>query len=115
MYAPKSQTRLHGILPPPPQELRSFTVVMHVEPKHHPNIIGRKGATINRIRDDHDVRIQLPDKDGPNADEITVMGYEHNVKSAENAIQKIVRELVRERRRGEGGVARDTLPPSNHQ
>ena len=39
------------------QELRSFTVTICVEPKYHPNIIGRKGATINKIRDDHGVRI----------------------------------------------------------
>lgn len=75
------------------KELRSFQVSMQVDPKYHPNIIGRKGATINKIRDDHDVRIQLPDKDGPNADEITIMGYEHQVKAAQDDIMKIVQEL----------------------
>ena len=77
------------------QELRSFKVTLSVDPKYHPNIIGRKGATINKIRDDHDVRIQLPDKDGPNADEIMIMGYEHQVKAAQEDILKIVHDLVR--------------------
>ena len=77
------------------QELRSYRVTINVPPKFHPNIIGRKGATINKIRDDHDVRIQLPDKDSPNEDEIVIMGYEHQVKAAQDDILKIVRDLVR--------------------
>ena len=82
---------------------------MTVDPKHHPNIIGRRGATINKIRDDHDVRIQLPDKDGPNSDEITIMGYEHNVKGAQDDILRIVRELVSEEggRKGQGKEERE--------
>ena len=65
-----------------------------MESKYHPNIIGKKGATINKIRDDHDVKIQLPDKDGPNAEDITITGYEHQVKAAREDILKIVQELV---------------------
>ncbi len=67
---------------------------MNIEPKYHPNIIGRKGATINKIRDDHGVRIQLPDKEGSNSDEIVVTGYEHQVSSAREDILNIVKELV---------------------
>ena len=76
------------------QELRSFSITLNIEPKYHPNIIGRKGATINKIRDDHGVRIQLPDKESSNSDEIVVTGYEHQVNSAQEDILKIVRELV---------------------
>ena len=76
------------------QELRSYTEVLEVDPKYHPNIIGRRGATINKIRKDHDVRIQLPEKDSSNASEITIVGYEHNVHAAMEALLKIVRELV---------------------
>ena len=76
------------------QELRSFTVTLSIEPKYHPNIIGRRGATINKIRDDHGVRVQLPDKDGPNSHEITITGYEHNVKGAQDDIMRLVQELV---------------------
>ena len=69
-------------------------MTLTVEPKYHPNIIGRKGATINKIRDNHGVRIQLPDKEGPNSHEITITGYEHNVKGAQDDIMRIVQELV---------------------
>ena len=70
-------------------------MTLSVDPKYHPNIIGRKGATINKIRDDHEVRIQLPDKDGPDAADIMIMGYEHQVKAAQEDILKIVHDLVR--------------------
>lgn len=76
------------------QELRNFRVTMSVDPKYHPNIIGKKGVKINKIRESHDVRIQLPERDGSAADEITIMGYEHQVKAAEADILKIVQELV---------------------
>ena len=45
-----------------PQALRSFKVIISVDPKFHPKIIGRKGAVISQIRKDHDVNIQFPDK-----------------------------------------------------
>ena len=48
-------------------------VHLDVELKYHPNIIGKKGATINKIRDDHDVKIQLPDKES-NDSEIIITG-----------------------------------------
>ena len=68
---------------------------MSVDPRYHPNIIGRKGAKINKIRESHDVRIQLPERDGSSAvDEIAIVGYEHQVKAAEADILKIVHELV---------------------
>ncbi len=65
-----------------------------MEPRFHPNIIGRRGATINKIRENHDVRIQLPDKEGANADQIMITGYEHLVKAAQEDILRIVQELV---------------------
>ena len=68
---------------------------MSVDPRYHPNIIGKKGAKINKIRETHDVRIQLPERDGSGAaEEITIIGYEHQVKAAEADILKIVHELV---------------------
>ena len=66
-----------------------------MESRYHPNIIGKKGATINKIRDDHDVKIQLPDKEGTgNIDDIVITGYEHQVQAAKEDILKIVQELV---------------------
>lgn len=69
-------------------------MTISVDPKYHPNIIGKKGAKINKIRESHGVRIQLPERDGATADEIVIMGYEHQVKAAEADILKIVQELV---------------------
>eukprot|EP00061_Rhincodon_typus_P014993 g42415.t1 len=48
------------------QALRGFKLIMSVDPKYHPKIIGRKGAVISQIRKDHDVNIQFPDKGDEN-------------------------------------------------
>lgn len=68
---------------------------MSVDPKYHPKIIGRKGAVISKIRQDHDVQIQFPERGSEAEDIITITGYEKNAHSAEEAILNIVRELVR--------------------
>ena len=52
-------------------------MTLNVEPKYNPNIIGKRGATINKIQDSHDVRIQMTDKDGPNNSDITIIGKGH--------------------------------------
>ena len=48
------------------------------------------------------MRVQLPDKEGENSEEISIIGYEHAVRAAKDDILKIVRELVRRGKRGEG-------------
>ncbi|KAI1882721.1 hypothetical protein AGOR_G00237830 [Albula goreensis] len=73
--------------------LRSFKLTITVDPKYHPKIIGRKGAIITQIRNDHDVNIQFPEKNDENQDQITITGYEKNAVSARDAIQAIVDEL----------------------
>ena len=77
------------------QELRSHRETIQVDPQYHPSIIGRHGATITKIRKEHDVHIQLPDKDSSNPDEIIIIGYEHQVQAAKEDILHIVKELVR--------------------
>lgn len=72
-----------------------------MDPKYHPSIIGRKGATIQKLREDHDVRVRLPAKEDANPDEITITGYEHQVNEAKEEILKIVQNLVR--KEGGGG------------
>ena len=52
---------------------------------------------INKIRKDFSVQIQFPEKegDGGEADDvIEITGYEHQTKSARDAIMKVVEELV---------------------
>ena len=48
------------------QALRNFKLTITVDPKYHPKIIGRKGAIITNIRTEHDVNIQLPEKNDEN-------------------------------------------------
>ena len=76
------------------QILRSFKLEIEVDPTYHPKIIGRKGAVISKIRADHDVNIQFPER-GDAQNIITITGYEQNATSAKQAILKIVEELVR--------------------
>ena len=76
------------------KELRSFTLVLNVDPKHHPKIIGKRGANISKIRSDFDVQVQFPDKSDENGDQIKIIGYEHQAKAAQEAIMQIVQELV---------------------
>ncbi|CAH2246748.1 vigilin [Pelobates cultripes] len=73
--------------------LRSFKLVISVDPKFHPKIIGRKGAVISQIRSEHDVNIQFPDKSDDNQDQIIITGYERNTEAARDAIMHIVGDL----------------------
>lgn len=73
--------------------LRSFKLVITVDPKYHPKIIGRKGAVISQIRIENDVNIQFPDKSDENQDQITITGYEKNTEAAKEAIMHIVGDL----------------------
>ncbi|KAL0191008.1 hypothetical protein M9458_013706, partial [Cirrhinus mrigala] len=71
----------------------SFKLTITVDPKYHPKIIGRKGAIISQIRNEHEVNIQFPEKNDENQDQITITGYEQNAVAARDAIQAIVDEL----------------------
>jgi len=75
--------------------LRNFQLKVEVDSKHHPKIIGRKGAVISKIRQEHDVQIQFPDKEKGDGEEniITITGYEKNALAARDAICKIVQDL----------------------
>jgi predicted PilT family ATPase len=65
-----------------------------VDPKYHPKIIGRRGAVISKIRDQHEVNIQFPERGQESSqDIIKVMGYEANANAAKEDILKIVTEL----------------------
>lgn len=65
-----------------------------VHPKYHPKIIGRKGAVITKIRTDHQVQIQFPERGSENESLISITGYEKNTEAARDDILKIVQELV---------------------
>lgn len=73
------------------RELRSFELLLDVDPAYHIKIIGRKGAVINQIRADCDVQIRLPR--GQNESTISITGYEEATHKARDAIMAIVNDL----------------------
>lgn len=73
--------------------LKSFELKIEVNPDYHPKIIGRRGAVVMKIRQDHDVQINLLKKGEPNDHIITITGYEDNCHRAKEDILKIVSEL----------------------
>jgi predicted PilT family ATPase len=75
------------------RELRSFRREISVDPVYHPKIIGRRGAVISKIRDNHQVNIQFPEKGSENESLITITGYEEATEKAAADIRAIVSEL----------------------
>lgn len=63
--------------------------------KYHPKIIGWRGTMVSKIRKDHGVQVQFPDKGAPEENIITVVGYEKNAITARDEILRIVKEWVR--------------------
>ncbi|ESO99461.1 hypothetical protein LOTGIDRAFT_231082 [Lottia gigantea] len=73
--------------------LRNFSLELEVNPAYHPKIIGRRGLVISRIRQDHNVNIQFPDRGDEDQSLIKIVGYEKNAEAAKEDILKIVEEL----------------------
>jgi len=67
---------------------------VEVPSRYHTKLIGRRGAVINKVRTDHDVQINFPEKLSDRPDIITVVGLEANAKNARDEILEKVRELV---------------------
>ena len=59
----------------------------------HKNIIGKGGATIKKIRDETDTKIDLPNQMS-SSDTIQVTGKKENVAKAVAMIEQIQKELV---------------------
>ena len=73
--------------------------------KYHKNIIGREGATINQIRKDANVRIEMPPvqdsgrggggmSGGGDSDAIRIIGRRENVEKAKKKILEIESQQV---------------------
>ena len=76
------------------QAQKNYQLEMELEAAYHPKIIGRRGAVITKIRQDHDVQIQFPDKGSETPDMITITGLEKDTMAARDDILKIVSDLV---------------------
>jgi polyribonucleotide nucleotidyltransferase len=74
-------------------ELRSFSATIDIDPKHHPVIIGSKGASIREFRKTHDVDIEIPKDNAENPNAIRLVGYQNKVEAAMEALREKVAEL----------------------
>ncbi|XP_039296374.1 vigilin [Nilaparvata lugens] len=76
---------------------KSFEVKLTVSQEYFPKIIGKKGAVVNKIREDHQVQIILPARGGGESggdqDTITIVGYQERAEAARDEIQRIVDQL----------------------
>lgn len=74
--------------------LTKFWFQFEVDPEYKSKIIGRKGQVINKIRQDHNVQINLPRRGDERENVIKIIGYEDKAKAARDDILKIITELV---------------------
>jgi len=79
------------------RRLRQFEMILTVANRHHPKLIGRKGAVIQKLRDEYGVIINVPPSsispDDEKANQIKLIGYEQKCEKAKAAIDAMVREL----------------------
>jgi predicted PilT family ATPase len=74
--------------------LKSHKLTLEVNPSYHPKLIGHRGEVINKIRSEHDVKIQLPDRNNEDQSMITIIGYEKNCEEARDEILRMVKDYV---------------------
>lgn len=82
------------------RELRSFSLQLQVPSEYHSKIIGRGGAIVSKLRQQHDVQIQFggardaaADASEADHDTITITGYQRNAEMARDSIRQMVEEL----------------------
>jgi len=79
------------------RKLRNFEMILNVANRHHSKLIGRKGAVIQKLRDEYGVIINVPpssmNADDEKANQIKLVGYEQKCEKAKAAIEAMVREL----------------------
>ena len=62
--------------------------------KFHANVIGKGGATLRKLREETDTKIELPGEKN-DSDVIVITGRKENVQKARARIQAIEKEMVR--------------------
>lgn len=73
--------------------LSNYVAEVRIFKDFHKNIIGKGGATIKKIRDETDTKIDLPSMVS-DSDSIKVTGKRENVERARDMIENIQKELV---------------------
>ena len=61
--------------------------------KFHANVIGKGGATLRKLREETDTKIELPGEKN-DSDVIVITGKKENVQKARARIQAIEKEMV---------------------
>ncbi|XP_013393954.1 vigilin [Lingula anatina] len=71
----------------------NYQAEVHIFKQFHKNIIGKGGATIKKIREETDTRIDLP-SEASDSDVIVITGKRQNVETAKAKIEAIQKELA---------------------
>ncbi|XP_065187615.1 vigilin-like [Sycon ciliatum] len=72
------------------RDRKAFKMEIHIDPKYHSKLIGRRGTQISGWRAKYDVQFNFPSKDEPESDLIVLQGYEENCITAKEEIDRIV-------------------------
>lgn len=75
------------------KQLSSFTAEVRANPKHHRFLIGKKGASIKKIRDSTGARIIFPSNDDKDKEVITIIGKKESVETARLQLEAIIKEV----------------------
>jgi transcription antitermination factor NusA-like protein len=75
------------------KQMSSFSAEVRANPKHHRFLIGKKGASIKKIRDSTGARIIFPTNDDKDKEVITIIGKEEAVKTAQAQLEAIIKEV----------------------
>ena len=81
------------------QAAANYQEEVRVFKKFHGSVIGKGGATLRKIREDTDTKIELP-LESSESDVIRITGRKENVEKAKARILAIEKDMVRE---GVGG------------
>ncbi|CAJ0581839.1 unnamed protein product, partial [Mesorhabditis spiculigera] len=74
------------------RRLKSWELELEIPAIYHQKIIGPRGATVNQIRQKHDVQISLP-RGEDRSDKITIQGYEANARACAEEIEEMLAAL----------------------
>lgn len=75
------------------KEMSSFMAEVKANPKHHKFLIGKKGASIKKIRDSTGARIVFPTNDDKDKETITIIGKKENVETAKAQLEAIIKDI----------------------
>ena len=79
------------------QTAANYREEVRVFKKFHANVIGKGGATLRKLREETDTKIELPGEKN-DSDVIVITGKKENVQKARARIQAIEKEMVRKRK-----------------